>query len=109
MSFFWPKFYDADFRPDLKTNVRLHLQANMEMLRSFRDTSLFLLISLIPLAVVFTYLFFFPIVSSAAFRALRCESFDGGVEYMASDLAIRCGSPEHTRIVTLSFVAIGVR
>ena len=61
MSYFWPKFHDADFRPDKKTKTRLHLQANMAMLRSPRDMCLFLFISLIPIAVVEITLFFFPI------------------------------------------------
>ncbi len=64
MNLIWPKFHDADFRPDLKTNVRLHFHANLAMLRSGRDTGLFLLISLVPIGVVLTGLFFFPITIS---------------------------------------------
>ena len=66
MNLIWPKFHDADYRPNLKTNVRMHVRANMAMLRSGRDTGLFLLISLLPIGVVFILLFFFPITISGA-------------------------------------------
>ena len=61
MNLLWPKFHDADFRPDLRTNVRLHFRANLAMLRSVRDTVLFILISLIPIGVVLLALLFFPL------------------------------------------------
>ena len=61
MNLLWPKFHDADFRPDKKTRMRLHLQANKAMLRSYRDMGLFMLISLIPIILVEIILFFQPI------------------------------------------------
>ena len=66
MNLIWPKFHDADYRPNLKTNVRMHFRANMAMLRSGRDTGLFLLISLLPIGVVLILLHFFPITISVA-------------------------------------------
>ena len=61
MNLVWPKFHDRDYRPGRLFMMRIHLLANVSMLRSFRDTGLFLLISLIPVAVLLLAVTIFPL------------------------------------------------
>ncbi|OUU95089.1 MAG: hypothetical protein CBC35_02980 [Planctomycetes bacterium TMED75] len=61
----WPKFHDRDYRPGHLFMMRIHLLANLSMLRSFRDTGLFLLISLIPVAILLLMLSVFPLTFDA--------------------------------------------
>ena len=61
MNLVWPKFHDRDYRPGRLFMMRIHFLANLSMLRSFRDTGLFLLISLIPVAVLLLAVTIFPL------------------------------------------------
>ena len=61
MNLIWPRFHDRDYRPGQLAMLRIHLQANLTMLRSARDTGLFLLISLVPVSLLLLVLSFFPL------------------------------------------------
>lgn len=65
MNLIWPKFHDQDYRPGHLYMMRIHLWANLSMLRSLRDTSLFLVISLIPVGVLLLILSVFPLTFDA--------------------------------------------
>ena len=61
MNLLWPRFHDRDFRPAPRTLLRLHLDANLSMLRSWRDTGLFVLISLVPVGLLLLVLLVVPL------------------------------------------------
>ena len=48
----------------------------------------------------------FPIVSSKAFSAFSCESFDDGSSHLRSDYAVDCNGSEYGGIVALAVFAI---
>ena len=48
----------------------------------------------------------FPMVSSAAFRAFSCESFDGGHSFLRADYSLECDTTEHTVAKSLALIGI---
>ena len=48
----------------------------------------------------------FPMVSSAAFRAFSCESFDGGHSFLRADYSLECDTPEHTVAKGLAYLGL---
>jgi hypothetical protein len=48
----------------------------------------------------------FPMVSSAAFRAFSCESFDDGHSFLRADYSLECNTAEHTFAKSLAYLAI---
>ena len=61
MNLIWPRFHDRDFRPGRLEMTHIHVRANVSMLRSVRDTGLFLLISFVPVGVLLLILSVFPL------------------------------------------------
>ena len=53
------------------------------------------LMAALPWLLSLTFLVF-PMVSSAAFRAFSCESFDGGRSFLRADYSLECDTTEHT-------------
>ena len=48
----------------------------------------------------------FPMVSSAAFNAFSCETFDNGRSYLRTDYAVDCDSDEYSLAFRLAWTAI---
>ena len=48
----------------------------------------------------------FPMVSSAAFRAFSCESFDGGRSFLRADYSLECDTTEHMAAKSLAYLGI---
>ena len=48
----------------------------------------------------------FPMVSSAAFRAFSCESFDGGHSFLRADYSLECDTPVHTVAKGLAYLGL---
>ena len=53
----------------------------------------------------------FPMVSSTAFQAFSCETFDSGDgsadrSFLLADFAIECGTPEHHDVQNLAWIGI---
>ena len=65
MNLIWPKFHDRDYRPGQLFMMRIHFLANLSMLRSLRDTGLFMLISFIPVTGLLLILSVFPLTFDA--------------------------------------------
>ena len=55
------------------------------------------LVRALPWVLLLSFLTF-PMVSSLAFRAFSCETFDGGKRFLRADYAVDCDSDEYTSI-----------
>jgi hypothetical protein len=63
------------------------------------------LMAALPWLLSLTFLVF-PMVSSAAFRAFSCESFDGGHSFLRADYSLECDTTEHTVAKNLAVLGI---
>ena len=63
------------------------------------------LMAALPSLLSLTFLVF-PMVSSAAFRAFSCESFDGGQSFLRADYSLECDTTEHTFAKGLALLGI---
>ena len=63
------------------------------------------LMAALPSLLSLTFLVF-PMVSSAAFRAFSCESFDGGQSFLRADYSLECDTTEHTVAKGLALLGI---
>ena len=48
----------------------------------------------------------FPMVSSLAFQAFSCESFDGDAGFLRADYSLNCDTDEHDAVMNLAWAAI---
>ena len=65
------------------------------------------LFAALPWLLSLTFLVF-PMVSSAAFRAFSCESFDNGKSYLRADYAVECNTAAHERVKELAWLCIAL-
>ena len=48
----------------------------------------------------------FPMVSSLAFQAFSCESFDGNYSFLRADYSLNCDADEYGAVINLAWAAI---
>ena len=51
----------------------------------------------------------YPMISSAAFLAFSCETFDDGRAYLRVDYSVECGTAVHARAKLLAWLGSGGR
>jgi hypothetical protein len=60
-----------------------------------------------PVALRLLFLLY-PIITNQSFEAFSCYTFDDGSRWLISDVSIQCDTSEHTRAVTLAWLAVAI-